>query len=218
VEESPSPAVDEVIRARMGAAAVEGAAALQYRGAGTMEFLLTPDGEFFFMEMNTRLQVEHPVTEMVTGMDLVEAQLRIAAGEPLWLRQEDVTASGHAIECRINAEDPSVDFRPAPGRVQGLQLPGGPGVRVDTHLFTGYEVPPFYDSLIAKLVVWGKDREAACARLRGALDEFVIEGFPTTIPFHRRVVRDEHFLAGRVDTSFLEKLRASEAREGTHVG
>jgi acetyl-CoA carboxylase biotin carboxylase subunit len=218
VEEAPSPAVDEALRAQMGAAAVEGAAAIQYRGAGTMEFLLSPEGEFFFMEMNTRLQVEHPVTEMITGMDLVEAQLRVAAGEGLWLSQEDVTVSGHAIECRINAEDPSAEFRPAPGRVAGLQLPGGPGVRVDTHIYPGYEVPPFYDSLIAKLIVWGKDRETACARLRGALDEFVVEGFPTTIPFHQIVARDEHFLAGTVDTSFLEKLRASERREGSHVG
>ena len=211
VEEAPSPAVDDALRARMGAAAVGGAAAIDYRGAGTMEFLLTPDGEFFFMEMNTRLQVEHPVTEMITGLDLVEAQLRVADGEGLWLSQDDVQIAGHSIECRINAEDPSADFRPSPGVITGLDVPGGPGVRMDSHVYAGYEIPPFYDSLIGKLIVWGADRTIACARLRAALDELEVQGIATTTPFHRLVARDDRFLSGRVDTSFLEKMRSPEA-------
>jgi acetyl-CoA carboxylase biotin carboxylase subunit len=206
LEEAPSPAVDEALRVRMGSAAVEGARAINYRGAGTMEFLLTPDGEFFFMEMNTRLQVEHPVTEFVTGIDLVHAQLRVAAGEGLGVTQDDIRLTGHAIECRINAEDPDIDFRPSPGRVRQLILPGGPGVRVDTHVYPGYEIPPFYDSLIGKLIVHGATRDEAIARLSRALDEFVVEGIPTTVGFHRRVVRDERFRSGRFDTSFLEGM------------
>ncbi len=211
LEEAPSPAVGEALRTRMGRAAVEGARRIRYRGAGTMEFLLAPGGEFYFMEMNTRLQVEHPVTEMITGVDLVKAQIRVAAGEPLWLKQADLSIRGHAIECRVNAEDPDQAFRPAPGRVTAFHPPGGPGVRVDSQVYSGYEIPPFYDSLIAKLIVHAADREAALARLRRCLDEFVIEGVPTTLPFHRRVLEDARFTSGRFDTSFIEKMSAREA-------
>jgi len=214
VEEAPSPAVDDALRSRMGEAAVEGARAIGYRGAGTMEFLLTPDGEFFFMEMNTRLQVEHPVTEYITGVDLVHAQLQVARGEGLGFTQDDLRIDGHAIECRINAEDPDRDFRPSPGRVAQLILPGGPGVRVDTHTYPGYEIPPFYDSLVGKLIVHAATRAAAIDRLARALDEFEIDGVPTTIPFHRRVVRDRRFREGTFDTSFLEGMTA-EAPDGS---
>ncbi len=206
LEEAPSPAVDDELRERMGHAAVEGARAIDYRGAGTMEFLLTPDGEFFFMEMNTRLQVEHPVTEMVTGVDLVHAQIRVASGEPLWLRQSDVTISGHAIECRINAEDPARDFRPTPGRITSLALPGGPGVRIDSHIYAGYEIPPFYDSLVGKLIVHAPTREEACRRLARALGEYAIEGISTTIGFHREVATHARFRSGELDTSFVESM------------
>jgi len=206
VEEAPSPALTPELRARMGRAAVEGAASMRYRGAGTMEFLLSPDREFYFMEMNTRLQVEHPVTEMITGVDLVEAQLRVAAGEALWLRQEDVRMSGHAIEVRVNAEDPDHAFRPSPGKIQSLALPGGPGVRVDTHVYRGYEIPPFYDSLIGKLIVHAADRERACRRLERALQEFVVGGVLTTIPFHQRVLQNDRFRRGEVDTHFVDDL------------
>ena len=168
-----------------------------------MEFLLDEDGEFYFMEMNTRLQVEHPVTEAVTGLDLVREQIRVAAGEPLGYRQEDVVLRGHAIECRINAEDPGQDFRPGPGRVEFLHFPGGPGVRVDSHLYAGYQVPPHYDSLIAKIITWGHDRPEALARMRRALAETLIQGIPTTIPFHRKVLADPEFLAGRFDTGYV---------------
>jgi acetyl-CoA carboxylase biotin carboxylase subunit len=206
LEEAPSPAVDEKLRRRMGEAAVEGARALRYRGAGTMEFLLTADGTFYFMEMNTRLQVEHPVTELITGVDLVKAQLRVAAGEELWLSQRELSIQGHAIECRINAEDPDFDFRPAPGTLEAYHPPGGPGVRIDSHVFSGYVIPPYYDSLIAKLIVHGENREAARARMMRALREFEIDGVPTTVPFHRRVVAHDSFRTGRFDTSFVERM------------
>ncbi len=211
LEEAPSPAVDEKLRAAMGAAAIDGAKRILYRGAGTMEFLLTPDQGFFFMEMNTRLQVEHPVTEMIAGVDLVKAQIRVAAGERLWLRQEDLSIRGHAVECRINAEDPDQAFRPAPGRVTTFLPPGGPGVRVDSQLYGGYDIPPYYDSLVAKLIVHAADREAALARLRRSLHEFVIEGVPTTLTFHRRVLDDERFRSGHFDTSFIENLAPAPA-------
>jgi len=205
VEESPSPAVDASLRERMGDAAISAAAAVGYHSAGTVEFLLDEDGRFYFMEMNTRIQVEHPVTEMVTGLDLIKEQLRIAGGERLSLRQDEVRLRGHAIECRINAEDTERDFLPAPGKVTALHLPGGPGVRVDSHVYAGYEIPPFYDSMIAKIIAHGADRSEALERMRRALDECVIEGVPSTLPFHARLVRHPRFIAGDVSTRFLEE-------------
>jgi acetyl-CoA carboxylase biotin carboxylase subunit len=207
LEEAPSPALTEARRHAMGQAAVRIAKAAGYRNAGTVEFLLDPRGDFFFMEMNTRIQVEHPVTEMVTGLDLVKAQLRIAAGESLRVTQAEVRASGHSLECRINAEDPE-RFLPAPGLITSFRVPGGPGVRVDSHAYVGYRVPPFYDSLIAKLVVHGQTRDAAVACMQRALDEMWVEGVKTTIPVHQRILRHPDFLAGRTSTQFLARLLA----------
>jgi acetyl-CoA carboxylase biotin carboxylase subunit len=207
LEEAPSPALTEARRHAMGQAAVRIAKAAGYRNAGTVEFLLDPRGDFYFMEMNTRIQVEHPVTEMVTGVDLVKAQLRIAAGEGVPLAQTEVRASGHSLECRINAEDPE-RFLPAPGLITSFRVPGGPGVRVDSHAYVGYRVPPFYDSLIAKLVVHGQTREDAVACMRRALDEMQIEGVKTTIGIHQRILRHPDFLAGRTSTQFLTRLLA----------
>jgi acetyl-CoA carboxylase biotin carboxylase subunit len=203
IEESPSPAVTPELRRRMGDAALTGARAIDYIGAGTFEFLLDEDGSFYFMEMNTRLQVEHPVTEIVTGLDLVREQIRVAAGEPLGYGQDDVVLRGHAIECRVNAEDPNHDFRPSPGKIEYLHFPGGPGVRVDSHIYAGYRVPPHYDSLIAKIIAWGDDRDEAMARLARSLSETLIDGVATTIPFHLRVLADAEFRAGRFDTTFV---------------
>jgi len=208
VEECPSPIVDAPTRARIGQLAVRAARAAGYAGAGTCEFLRDPDGSFYFMEMNARLQVEHPVTEMVTGLDLVKLQIRIAAGEPLPLRQEDVAMRGWAIECRIFAEDPQRGFMPSPGRIGTLRVPAGPGIRDDGGVYQGYRVPVHYDPMISKLVSWGASREEAIARMRRALDEYRIEGIRTTIPFHRRVVRHPAFLAGDLDTAFIERHRA----------
>jgi len=205
IEESPSPVVDEGLRERMGAAALKGCHAVNYVNAGTIEFLVDAQGNFYFMEMNTRIQVEHPVTEQVTGHDLIKLQLRIAAGERL--PRKKIVQRGHAIECRINAEDPAADFRPSPGRITDFHMPGGFGVRVDTHAYAGYAVPPYYDSLIAKLVVYAQTREGAINKMAGALEEFVIEGIRTTIPFHRQVMQNEKFRSGRFDTSFLETFR-----------
>ncbi|CAK6700866.1 acetyl-CoA carboxylase biotin carboxylase subunit [Synechococcus sp. CBW1107] len=205
LEEAPSPALDPELRRRMGEAAVAAARSITYEGAGTVEFLVDRSGSFYFMEMNTRIQVEHPVTEMVTGFDLIAEQLRIAGGEPLSMRQEDVQLRGHAIECRINAEDPQQNFRPAPGRITGWLPPGGPGVRVDSHVYTGYEIPPFYDSLIGKLIVWGLDREAAVKRMRRALSECAITGIPTTIEFHLALLDRPEFQSGDVHTKFVEQ-------------
>ncbi|HSD51960.1 MAG TPA: acetyl-CoA carboxylase biotin carboxylase subunit, partial [Candidatus Methylomirabilis sp.] len=205
IEEAPSVIVDEGLRRRMGEMAVAIAKSVRYRNAGTVEFLVDERGDYFFMEMNTRIQVEHPVTEMVTGLDLVKAQIRIAAGEPLGLAQADVHLSGHSIECRINAEDPD-RFLPSPGRVTNFRPPGGPGVRVDSHAYIGYLVPPFYDSLLGKVIVHGRDREEAIARMQRALDEMVVQGVQTTIPFHQKVLRHSDFLAGRTSTRFLERL------------
>ncbi|MCT0249755.1 acetyl-CoA carboxylase biotin carboxylase subunit [Synechococcus sp. CS-205] len=205
LEEAPSPALDPQLRQRMGEAAVAVARSITYEGAGTVEFLVDRGGSFYFMEMNTRIQVEHPVTEMVTGFDLIAEQLRIAGGEPLSMRQDDVTLRGHAIECRINAEDPQQNFRPAPGRITGWLPPGGPGVRVDSHVYTGYEIPPFYDSLIGKLIVWGADREAAIRRMRRALSECAITGIPTTIEFHLALLDRPEFQHGDVHTKFVEQ-------------
>jgi len=206
IEESPSPALTDDLRARMGEAAVRLAAAIGYVGAGTIEFLLDQDGSFYFMEMNTRIQVEHPVTEMVTGFDLVKEQIRIAAGEPMSIPQGDFSRlRGHAIECRVNAEDPYRNFQPSPGLITAYHPPGGPGVRVDTHVYAGYTVPPHYDSLLAKVIVHGRDREEALARMGQALDSFILEGPTTTIPFLARVIRHPDFVRGEVDTKFLER-------------
>jgi acetyl-CoA carboxylase biotin carboxylase subunit len=207
LEESPSPGLTEARRQAMGEAAVRIAKAAGYRNAGTVEFLLDQRGEFYFMEMNTRVQVEHPVTEMVTGFDLVKAQLRIASGELLRISQSEVRMSGHSLECRINAEDPD-RFLPAPGLLTAFRLPGGPGVRVDTHAYAGYFVPPFYDSLLAKVIVHGQTRDEAVACMRRALNEMRVEGVKTTIPVHQRILQHPDFLAGRTSTQFLTRLLA----------
>ncbi|MDA0747058.1 MAG: acetyl-CoA carboxylase biotin carboxylase subunit [bacterium] len=206
VEESPSPAVDATLRKEMGAAAVKGARAVGYYSAGTVEFLLDVSGKFYFLEMNTRIQVEHPVTELVTGIDLVKTQIRVAAGEPLGFEQSGVKPAGHAIECRINAEDTEHNFRPSPGEISTFHMPGGPGIRIDSHVYAGYRVPSQYDSLLAKLIAYGSNREEAIARMVRALQEFVIEGIPTTIPFHLKAMQHPDFKAGRVDTDFVRKL------------
>ncbi len=205
IEEAPSPAVDQELRERMGEAAVRLAKHIGYIGAGTVEFLLDEDGQFYFMEMNTRIQVEHPVTEMVTGFDLVKEQIRVAAGEQISLTFNSQRLRGHAIECRVNAEDFSRNFQPCPGTITAFHPPGGPGVRVDTHIYAGYTVPPYYDSLIAKVIVHGIDRAEALARMRQALDSFIVEGVTTTIPVLRRILDHPDFVAGTVDTKFLTK-------------
>lgn len=205
VEEAPGPGLTAATRAKLGEAAVKAAEAVGYRNAGTVEFLMDPDGNFFFSEMNVRIQVEHPVTEMVTGLDLVREQIRVAAGEPLAFSQESVPISGAAIECRINAEDPE-RFIPSPGTITGFHSPGGPGVRVDTAAYAGAVIPPYYDSLVAKLIVHGEDRAHAVARMRRALAEMEVEGIHTTLPLHRRIMESEEFLAGGFDTGFIGRL------------
>ncbi|MAR06300.1 MAG: acetyl-CoA carboxylase biotin carboxylase subunit [Cyanobium sp. NAT70] len=205
LEEAPSPALDPELRRRMGEAAVAAARSINYEGAGTVEFLLDREGGFYFMEMNTRIQVEHPVTEMVTGIDLIAEQLRIAGGEPISVSQEEIKLHGHAIECRINAEDASHNFRPAPGRITGWLPPGGPGVRVDSHVYTGYDIPPFYDSLIGKLIVWGRDRTSAMTRMKRALNECAVTGIPTTVDFHLDLLERKEFINGDVHTKFVEQ-------------
>ncbi len=202
VEEAPSPIMTPELRQRMGEAAIRGAAAVGYEGAGTIEFLVDRYGNFYFMEMNTRIQVEHPVTEEVTDYDIVQQQILIAMGERISGQIPELR--GHAIECRINAEDPFNGFRPSPGRITALHVPGGHGVRVDTHAYAGYVIPPYYDSMIAKLIVRGKTRQEAIAKMERALEEFIIEGVHTTIPFHRRLMRDARFRAGEFTTKFLE--------------
>jgi acetyl-CoA carboxylase biotin carboxylase subunit len=206
IEEAPSPVVDAKLRSEMGKAAVKGAKYVGYESAGTIEFLLDSNGNYYFMEMNTRIQVEHPVTEMVYGVDLIKEQIRIAAGDPLKIEQREMYPRGHAIECRINAEDPFNNFMPAPGEITNLHLPGGPGIRVDTHIYNSYNVPPFYDSLIAKLIVGARNRVDAIRRMNRALDEFVIEGINTTIPFHKSVINTAEFIKGDYDTHFLEEV------------
>ncbi len=208
IEEAPSVALDPNLRMRMGTAAVTGAKAIGYLGTGTMEFLLGTGGEFYFMEMNTRIQVEHPVTEMVTGLDLIKAQILVATGEPLPWRQDEIRLEGHALECRLNAERADADFQPSPGTVKYFHSPGGPGVRVDSHLYSGYVVPPHYDSLIAKIICWGRDRTEAICRMRRALEETVIDGIDTTVGFHLRVLSDEAFQRGEIHTGFLEQFLA----------
>lgn len=205
VEESPCPVLSEATREAMGQAAVAAARAVDYVGAGTVEFIYSLDGSFYFMEMNTRIQVEHPVTEWVTSVDLVREQILAAAGEPLSVRQEDIQLTGHAIECRINAEDPERNFMPTPGPVIEYLPPGGIGVRVDSAVYAGYTVPPYYDSMVAKLIIWAPTRELAIARMRRALSEFRIEGIKTTIPFHLKLMDNEAFRAGDVTTRFLEE-------------
>jgi acetyl-CoA carboxylase biotin carboxylase subunit len=205
IEESPSASIDAETRAKLGETAVNAAKAVGYTSAGTVEFILDTDGRFYFMEMNTRIQVEHPVTEMVTGVDLIKEQIRIAAGERLRIRQEEIRLFGHSIECRINAEDPET-FTPSPGLIETFILPGGPNVRVDTAAYSGYRVTPYYDSLVAKLIVKGRDRAEAIAVMDRALEEFVIEGIRSTIPFHKKVLRTPEFLSGDVYTTFLEEV------------
>ncbi len=203
IEEAPAPGISAAQRRKIGHICVEACQRISYRGAGTFEFLYQ-DGEFYFIEMNTRVQVEHPVTELITGVDIVKEQLRIAAGHPLGYRQEDIHVRGHAVECRLNAEDPET-FAPSPGTVTQYHAPGGPGIRVDSHLYNGYRVPPNYDSMIGKLIAHGETREAAIARMRGALAELVIEGIKTNAPLHRRILSDARFLDGGMDIHYLEK-------------
>ncbi len=203
IEEAPAPGITMEQRSRIGERCAQACRDIGYRGAGTFEFLYE-DGEFYFIEMNTRVQVEHPVTEMITGVDIVREQIRIAAGEPLAYRQEDITWRGHAVECRINAEDPET-FLPSPGRIETLHVPGGPGIRVDSHIYAGYTVPPYYDSMIGKLIAHGDTRASALARMRTALSEAVIEGIRTNIPLHQRLLADANFQAGGTNIHYLEK-------------
>ncbi len=203
VEEAPAPGISEELRNHIGARCVEACKQIGYRGAGTFEFLFE-NGEFYFIEMNTRVQVEHPVTEMITGIDIIKAQLAVAAGQALPYRQEDIRIKGHAFECRINAEDPE-NFLPNPGTIKQYHPPGGLGVRVDSHVYNGYSVPPYYDSMIGKLIVYGNSRESAAARMRGALSEIFVDGIKTNIPLHRDIFTDENFMSGGTDIHYLEK-------------
>ncbi|MGQ9581691.1 MAG: ATP-binding protein, partial [Armatimonadota bacterium] len=200
-----SVAVTPTIRKRMGEAAIKVAKAVGYVNAGTVEFLLDKDGEFYFMEMNTRIQVEHPVTEFVTGMDIVKEQIRVAAGEKLSVTQKDVTLKGHSIECRIIAEDPDANFAPSVGTIEHLVLPGGIGVRVDTHIYAGYQVPPYYDAMIAKLIIWDKTRDEAIARMMRCLSEFEIEGIKTNVEYQRRIISNPYFQRGELSTAFIPR-------------
>jgi acetyl-CoA carboxylase biotin carboxylase subunit len=205
LEESPSSFVDAELRSAMGEVAIKAARAADYSSAGTVEFLVDKDKNFYFIEMNTRVQVEHPVTEMVTGIDIIKEQIRIAAGELLTYKQTDIKLNGWAIECRINAEDPDNDFRPSPGLVTQYLPPGGPGIRVDSSVYTGYNIPPYYDSMVAKLIVWGRDREEAIARMKRALNEFKVANVATTIPFHLKVLDNAFFQKGEVYTNFIQR-------------
>lgn len=204
LEEAPSPAIDEKTRKEMGAAAVRAAKAINYEGAGTCEFLLDHDGKWYFMEMNTRVQVEHCVTEMISQIDIVREQILVASGEKLGYTQDDVCLRGHAIECRINAEDPEHDFMPCPGKIDGYFAPGGFGIRVDSHVYPGYSIPPYYDSMIGKLICWGENRNEARRRMYQALKEYVVTGIKTTIPFHQEIVEDDVFISGKFNTGFIE--------------
>ncbi len=207
VEEAPSPAVSEKIRKKLGEAAVRAAKAANYEGVGTIEFLLDKDKNFYFMEMNTRLQVEHGITEMISNVDIVREQINIAAGKPLSFKQDDIKLYGHAIECRINAEDPDRNFLPAPGEINGYITPGGFGVRVDSHVYSGYKIPPYYDSLISKLMCWAPTREEARRRMYRALKEYVITGVKTTLPFYQELIEDEVFISGKFDTGFMNTYK-----------
>jgi len=215
IEEAPSPALTDDLRSRLGKATLKGARSIRYQNAGTMEYLLTPDGNFYFMEMNTRIQVEHPVTELVTGQDLIKEQIRVAAGAVLSFKQHVANFRGHAIECRINAEDPDRNFMPSTGEITSFHVPGGFGVRVDSHVYAKYSVSPYYDSMLAKLIVWGKNREEAITRAQRALEEFIVEGVKTTIPFHSRMLGHPDFLAGRATTTLAETLQAQHRQPAT---
>jgi acetyl-CoA carboxylase biotin carboxylase subunit len=209
IEESPSPFVDDVLRNKLGETAIRVARSIGYSNAGTMEFLVDKNRNFYFMEVNARVQVEHPVTELVTGIDIVQQQILLAQGEKLTIKQDEIRLNGWSMECRINAADPADNFMPSPGEIKNLILPGGPGVRVDTHIFNQYEISPFYDSLIGKLVVWAENRDMAIKRMQRALSEFRIEGIKSTVPFHQGVFQDEDFIRGDIDTHFLEKFDAA---------
>ncbi len=212
IEESPSPVITPAMRKKMGDTAVAAARSIKYEGAGTFEFIFAGD-KFYFMEMNTRIQVEHPVTESITGIDLVKEQIRVASGLPLSVKQEEIEFRGHSIECRINAEDPDKNFLPSPGKIDAYIAPGGIGVRVDSHCYPGYSIPPYYDSLVSKLIVWGRDRPEAIQRMLRALDEYAITGIKTTIPFHQRVLLNDAFQRGDVHTDFIEKYMTPSAAE-----
>ncbi|MEW5895265.1 MAG: acetyl-CoA carboxylase biotin carboxylase subunit [Candidatus Omnitrophota bacterium] len=213
IEETPSPALSEKLRKEIGKAAVDAAKAANYHGVGTIEFLLDANNQFYFMEMNTRIQVEHPVTEMVTGVDLIKEQIRMAAGETLTFKQEDIIIRGAAIECRINAEDPRNNFMPSPGKIEQLNLPGGRGVRIDTHIYPGYTISPFYDSLVAKLITFASTRKEAISIMRRALDEFHISPIKTTIGLHAEILEHPLFIEGKISTHFLEKNMKNEAED-----
>lgn len=213
IEESPCAALSEALRKKMGKTAVRAAKAAGYVNAGTIEFLLEKGETFYFMEMNTRIQVEHPVTEWVTGVDLIKEQIRIASGLPLSLSQKEVWIQGHAIECRINAEDPARGFLPSPGMITQLHLPGGQGIRVDTAVYEGYQVPPYYDSMLAKLSVWGKDRQDAIAKMQSALGEVIVEGIHTNIDYQFEILRNRDFLEGKTDVEFLDSHRIMGVKE-----
>jgi acetyl-CoA carboxylase, biotin carboxylase subunit len=208
LEEGPSVAVTEKMRRKLGSTVVDAARAVQYTNAGTFEFLLDDRGNFFFLEVNTRVQVEHPVTEFITGVDIVKEQIRIAAGERLSFKQGDVTFNGHSIECRINAEDPET-FAPSPGVIHAFSVPGGPGVRVDTFVHSECTIPPYYDSMIAKIIVHGRDRQEAIARMRRTLEMTIVEGIKTTIPVQLKIINDADFIAGKLSTSFMERFAPS---------
>jgi acetyl-CoA carboxylase biotin carboxylase subunit len=210
IEEAPSPGINPETREEITQAARRLAESAEYANAGTVEFLVDEDESFYFIEMNTRIQVEHPITEMVTGVDLVKEQLKVAGGEGLSVGQQEISLAGHAIEFRVNAEDPENDFFPSPGEVTAVEVPGGPGIRVDTAVFAGYEIPPFYDSMVGKLIAYGTDRDEALARGRRALEEYRLEGIKTTIPLHLRLIDDEAFLSGEYDTGYLERLLGEE--------
>lgn len=210
LEEAPSIAISESLRKKMGETAVKAAKAINYNNAGTIEFLLAENGEFYFMEMNTRIQVEHPITEMITGIDIIKKQIESAAGKPLDIKQKDVMISGHSIECRINAENPAKGFRPSPGKITNLHVPGGKGIRIDSAIYYGYEVPPNYDSMLAKLIVYGKDREEAIGKMNSALGEFIIEGIDTNIEFQFEVLKQKAFLEGNYHTGFIENLQKGD--------
>lgn len=213
IEEAPSPAISPALREKMGIAAVNAAKGINYEGAGTVEFLLDDNNNFYFMEMNTRIQVEHTITEMVYNVDLVKEQIRVAAGQKLSFTQDDLKINCHAIECRINAEDPNKDFMPCPGTIEGYVPPGGIGVRVDSHIYTTYKIPPFYDSMIGKLITYGKDREEARVRMIRALDEYAITGVKTTIPFHQKILKNSKFISGKFNTSFVPEFMAEDEAE-----
>ena len=217
IEESPSPAITEKIRKSMNHDAILAAKAVGYTNAGTIEFILDPKGTYYFMEMNTRIQVEHPITELVTNTDLIKEQIKIANGDELSYEQKDIQVSGHAIECRINAEDPLNDFAPNPGKITGYRSPGGPGVRLDSGVYMNYTIPTFYDSMISKLVTWGRTRDDSIARMKRALSEYIILGVKTTIPFHKAILRNPNFISGDLNTHFIDQYKNGIESEMVNV-